>query len=120
MRKEVFAIARFQPRSLFRDRWRLAFFALALLVLLALIALWSAWVFISTPATRQPAVPQSNNGAVQIEASVSLDSINQYIALQLSKKETPVQSAKFSFEKQRMRADISISFFGRAANLSVW
>lgn len=105
---------------MFSDRWRVAFLALALLVIIALLALWGVWASVTTPAPRQPVTPPPSSESVPVEANVSLDAINRYVAMQLTKKETPVQKATFALERQQLRADASLYFFGRAANLTVW
>lgn len=121
LEKEAFPIARSQStKSVFSDRWRVAFLALALLVLIALLALWGAWVSLTHPAPRVPVTPPASAESVPVEASVSLDAINRYVAMQVTKKETPVQKATFALEKQMLRADASLYFFGRAANLAIW
>ena len=40
--------------------------------------------------------------------------------MQLQKKETPVKDAQILFEKQRIRTDTALVFFGRTMNLSMW
>lgn len=106
--------------GLFANPWRSAFLTLLLLVIIAMFLLCSWWVSITTPrdSVPQPATPAGNG--VPIQATVPLQSINRFVDMQLQKKETPVKEAEIKFERQRIRTDIAIVFFGRAMNLSMW
>src|SRR5689334_5307003 len=86
---------------MFADPWRFAFFVLAALALAAVVALVSFWLSVTEPHPKTGSQPATGTMRVPIDASVSLNAINQYVGMQLSQKETPVQNAKISFDRQR-------------------
>jgi uncharacterized protein YpmS len=124
-RQGALLIAHDQPnaRNWFSNRWRLAFFALLALILAAIIALIATWFSITEPKQAAPASPPPSAGTptgMPIEANVTVESLNQFLALQLAKKETPVKDAKFAFENGRVRSNASLYFFGRTMNMTMW
>lgn len=106
--------------GLFEKPWRTAFFVLLLLVFIALFSLYSWWASITTPHTSEPMAPPAAGQGVPVEATVPLDSINRFVDMQLKSKDTPVKDAQIRFEKQRIRTDTALVFFGRAMNLTMW
>ncbi|WP_157729397.1 DUF2140 family protein [Tumebacillus algifaecis] len=110
-------------RTLFGNPWRFSFFLLAGFLILLLAFLLYIW-FDLTSARPSPSASlpssQVNTAGVPIEANVSIDSINQYLAMQLAKQETPLQHANLALEKGTVRTDTALFFFGRQMNLSMW
>jgi uncharacterized protein YpmS len=98
---------------------------LATLVVVALILLYGFWVWITRPADTPAAQPspstqQQQQGAVPIEANVSLAAINRYVDMQLTNKEVPLKDAQIKFEDKRVRINTALYFFGRMMNVDLW
>ncbi|TCP53809.1 uncharacterized protein YpmS [Tumebacillus sp. BK434] len=108
--------------SFLRNPWRFSFFLLAgfLLILLALLLYLWFDITSSGPSTGLPAPTETQAAGVPVEANVTVDAINQFLAMQLAKKETPISKAELSLEKGLVRTDTSLSFFGRQMDLAMW
>lgn len=121
--KEAFPINRKDntlTALLLANPWRLAFFILLTLVLAVLIALTAVWFNITAPQNAPAAVDRQQDHPVAIQAIVGQEAINQYVAMQLAGKNTPVEKARITFDDGLVRTDTSLVFFGRSMNLSMW
>ncbi|HEU4965197.1 MAG TPA: DUF2140 family protein [Bacilli bacterium] len=85
-----------------------------------MIAITAIWFNITEPHPAPVSVSQPSAKPVAIEATVGQEAINQYVAMQLAGKQTPVERARFVLEDGRVRTDTSLVFFGRAMSLSMW
>ncbi|MBL0386164.1 DUF2140 family protein [Tumebacillus sp. ITR2] len=106
-----------------KNPWRTAFWVLAGLVIVAVLLLGYFWFSITSPS--QQVVSGSKGAGVQasgipIEATVPLDSINQFVDRQLQEKETPLKGVKLAFEQKLMRVDSQLTFFGRVMDMRIW
>ncbi len=112
-----------QKRSLFRNPWRFSFLLLAgFLVVLLLVLLYMWYAITSGGSSGQPPdrPPVANSSGVPVEASITLDGINQYLAMQLANRETPIEKAQLSLGAGLVRTDADLQFFGRQMSLSMW
>lgn len=88
--------------------------------------LYGFWLSITTSPARTPAgrpspsAGQQTQGAVPIEANLSLAAINRYIDMQLTNKEMPLKGARVTFEDKRVRINTALYFFGRMMNVDLW
>ncbi|PWK13806.1 DUF2140 family protein [Tumebacillus permanentifrigoris] len=109
-------------RMVGQNPWRTAFWALAGLVLVAVLLVGGLWFSVTSP-TAHPAAPSAPSDAdrgIPIEATIPLQSINQFVDRQLHDKETPLQAVELSFEQKLLRVDSQLMFFGRAMDMRIW
>ncbi|ARU59774.1 hypothetical protein CBW65_00950 [Tumebacillus avium] len=109
-------------KSFLQNPWRFSFFLLAGFLLILLALLLYVWFDITSSGSSSslPAPTATQGAAVPIEANVSADAINSYLAMQLAKKESPISKAELSLERGLVRTDTSLEFFGRQMELSMW